>query len=199
MQQQHLSPEDIDDLLDREEAFGVSAPSAVQVHAAECPTCRVQIEDARAVAALLEHLPDVAPSAGFSNRVMAQVQVFEPWHVTAVDQLRRLFPARGPIRTLAGAGAGGIGLAISGLAIWVAFRFDQASYAGQLAFARAESAATATIGSVVTGLFGDAALASLQSGGMPAVPLGVITLLVAFGAATIGLRGLFAGARRRER
>jgi hypothetical protein len=199
MQQQHLNPEDIDILLDGEEAFGVSAPTALQAHVAACATCRAEVDGARTIAELLERLPDTVPSPGFANRVMAQVQVFEPWHVTALDALRRIFPARGPVRTLAGAGAGGVGFAISGLAIWAALRFDQASYAGQLALTRVESVATATVGSAVSGLFGDAALSSFQSGGMPAVAVGVVTVLFAFAAATIGLRGLFAGARRRER
>ena len=76
MQQRHLLPNELDLLLDGEVGFGV-AP--LRVHAADCPACRARLADARVVVDALEGLPHFAPTARFTDQVMAQVQVIEPW------------------------------------------------------------------------------------------------------------------------
>ena len=80
MNHRHLLPDEIDQLLDDEVGFG-AAP--LKAHIAECDDCRGRLDDARAVTALIEKLPHLAPSHRFSERVMGEVQPFVPWHVAA--------------------------------------------------------------------------------------------------------------------
>ena len=90
----HLLPEEIDLLLDGEVGFG-TAP--LKAHARSCAECRAELEDARAVVRELEHLPHLSPSPLFTERIMAHVQVFVPWHVALLDTARQWMPpAAGP-------------------------------------------------------------------------------------------------------
>ena len=112
----HLLPEEIDLLIDGEAGFGV-AP--LKAHVRQCADCQSELETAQAVATELDLLPHFAPAPLFADRVMQQVQVFEPWHVAAGDALRRLVPQSAPARVLAVgdslrtdiAGAAGVDLA----------------------------------------------------------------------------------------
>ena len=194
MQQKHLLPDDIDLLLDGDDG---PATTALRAHAAGCEVCHAELARAVAVAAAIERLPHVGPSAEFSNRVMAQVQVFEPWHVTLLDTLKRFAPRPGPVRLLASAGAGGTALTLTALAAWASFRADQVAYAFGLALARTETALVTAGGSVIADLFGETALAAVRDGGLPTLAIGLATLLAAFAGAAVGLRSLLAVARRR--
>src|SRR3954467_1648821 len=82
----HLLPDEIDQLVDDEIGFG-TAP--LKAHVAECRDCQVRLEEARAVTGLIEQLPRLAPSHRFTDRVMAQVPVFVPWHVAARDEIAK--------------------------------------------------------------------------------------------------------------
>ncbi len=105
MDHRHLLPDEIDLLLDNEEGFGVQP---LRAHVRGCAECRAELEDARAVVAELEHLPHLVPSRLFADRVMANVQVFEPWHVAALDTARRWVPRSRPARVIGGAFAAGL-------------------------------------------------------------------------------------------
>ena len=50
-------------------------PAARAMHLADCSLCRVEAERERKVILELVQLPKFAPSAGFADRVMAQVKV----------------------------------------------------------------------------------------------------------------------------
>ena len=97
----HLLPNEIDLLLDGEVGFGVTP---LKAHVRTCEDCRTTLEEARTVVTALEHLPHLAPSPLFANRLMSQVQVFVPWHVAALDSARRYVPRSQPVRYLVGAG-----------------------------------------------------------------------------------------------
>ena len=97
----HLLPEEIDLLVDGEAGFGV-AP--LRAHVRDCAECAFELEAARALATELDLLPHHAPAPRFADRVMAQVPVFEPWHVALGDAVRRLVPQSTPARILAAAG-----------------------------------------------------------------------------------------------
>src|SRR5579871_5571050 len=84
MNHRHLLPDEIDQLLDGETGFGV-AP--LQAHLRDCEQCQAAFEEQREVVEALEHLPRLAPSPEFASRVMAQVQIYEPWHVAARDSV----------------------------------------------------------------------------------------------------------------
>ena len=53
-------------------------PAARAIHLADCSLCRVEAERERRVILELEQLPKFAPSAGFADRVMAQVKIPTP-------------------------------------------------------------------------------------------------------------------------
>ena len=195
MQQNHIQPEDIDFLLDGDEGF-VSFP--LRKHLAECEECRARLDSARAVNDLLEHLPHVPPRGDFASRVMAQVEVFEPWHVTLAESVKRVVPRQGPWRVLAGVGAGGVALSVSAIAIWVSLRFDLAVYAAQLGLTRLQATTVSTAGAALSGMFGESAVTAIRDGGVPAIAIGVGALLATCAAATLGLRRLLTASHRRQ-
>ena len=53
-------------------------PAARAIHLADCSLCRVEAERERKVILELVQLPKFAPTAGFADRVMAQVKVHAP-------------------------------------------------------------------------------------------------------------------------
>ncbi|HYU28582.1 MAG TPA: hypothetical protein VEK83_06110 [Gemmatimonadales bacterium] len=53
-------------------------PAPRAIHLAECSLCRVEADRERKVILELVQLPKFAPSAGFADRVMAQVKVPTP-------------------------------------------------------------------------------------------------------------------------
>ncbi len=68
----HLTADDLD-------AFHSASllPEASR-HLSECAECRALVERDRALVSMLESLPDLAPSAGFAERVMARVAAPAP-------------------------------------------------------------------------------------------------------------------------
>src|SRR5436305_4371278 len=95
MNHRHLLPDEIDLLLDDEVGFGV-AP--LKAHIRDCADCRARVDEARFVVEALEDIPHFAPSHRFADRVLAQVPVFVPWHVTARDTVARWLPQSRPGR-----------------------------------------------------------------------------------------------------
>jgi hypothetical protein len=92
------------------------------------------LDEARVVVEALEHLPRFAPSTDFARRVMAQVQVYEPWHVAARDVvagwLRPLAPRSQPVRVaLAGAGLS-LAAVLSVASIWLLAHLDAVAFFG---------------------------------------------------------------------
>lgn len=53
-------------------------PAARAIHLADCSLCRVEADRERKIILELVQLPRFAPSAGFANRVMAQVKIPTP-------------------------------------------------------------------------------------------------------------------------
>ena len=194
MEHRHLLPDEIDQLLDGEAGFGV-AP--LQAHVEKCPTCRAELAEARQVVGALERLPHFAPSPLFSDRVMAQVQVFEPWHVSALDTAERWLPASRPARLVGLVAASVVALIVSLGAVWMAVRLDAFLFFFDLAGQRARAALFDSIGDAIANTFGSAAVDALRTGGLTAA-VGVTGFLVLVVLAAVGLRALVATARRRR-
>jgi hypothetical protein len=190
----HLLPDEIDQLLDGEAGFGV-AP--LQAHVDQCPACRAELEEARQVVGALERLPHFAPSPRFADRVMSQVQVFEPWHVAALDTARRWLPSSTTARTLAASAAFGFALLMSVGAIWMAVRLDAFLFFFDIAGQRVRAALVEGIGSAIAGAFGTTAVDALTAGGLAAA-LGITAFLVLVVSAIFGLRAVVSTARRRR-
>ncbi|HZF68630.1 MAG TPA: hypothetical protein VEZ47_11365, partial [Gemmatirosa sp.] len=98
----HLLPHEFDVLLDGDSGFGLGP---LRAHVRDCAECRAEFEEAQAVLAELDRLPHLAPTPGFADRVMTEVQVFEPWHVALADTVRGFVPTSPAMRAVAAAGA----------------------------------------------------------------------------------------------
>ena len=129
MEHRHLLPEEIDLLLDGEVGFGV-AP--LKSHIDKCAECRAELESARRFVAELEHLPHLAPSPLFAEKVMAQVQVIEPVHVAAAESVRRWLPESRPLRVLAGAAAVSVAVVLSVVSLWAVGNLEALVFFGGL-------------------------------------------------------------------
>jgi len=194
VEHRHLLPDEIDQLLDGEAGFGVAPLLA---HVESCPKCRAELTEARQVVGALERLPHFAPSPLFTDRVMAQVQVFEPWHVSALDTVRKWAPASRPARAVALAATVMMALVVSVGAVWMAVRLDAFLFFFDLAGQRARVAMFDSLGSAIADAFGTAALDALRTGG-PVAAIGITGFLILVVLAAIGLRALVATARRRR-
>lgn len=194
MEHRHLLPDEIDQLLDGEAGFGVAPLVA---HVERCPTCRAELAEARQVVNALERLPHFTPSPLFSERVMARVQVFEPWHVSALDTVRRWVPASRPARVVGLAATSVFALLASIGAVWMAVRLDAFLFFFDIAGQRVRGAVFDSLGNAIANTFGTAAVDALRSGGMTAA-VGVTGFLLLIVLAAFGLRALVATGRRRR-
>jgi hypothetical protein len=190
----HLLPNEIDLLVDGDVGFGV-AP--LRAHVRECAECLAKIDEAREVALALEELPHLAPSALFSERVMAQVQVFEPWHVAARDSLRRFVPRSLPARAAAVVFGGGASVVLASLAIWLVARLDMIAFLSSAAVQRGRDVSTSLVEGAVGAAFGPAALSLVRATGATGLAVGTLALMAAAAVAVIGVRRLATASSRR--
>jgi hypothetical protein len=176
----HLLPHEYDLLLDGDSGFGL-AP--LQAHVRGCEACRAELEAARAVMAELDDLPHLAPSPVFADRVLSQVEIFEPWHVALGDTARGLVPASRPARVLAAAGGLSLATVLSLAVVWLVSRLDVLALSTGLVAERSRAALGTLLGELGRDLFGEAAGAS------PALLLLAVGVFAAVAvAATAGLR-----------
>jgi hypothetical protein len=191
----HLLPDEIDQLLDDDQGFGM-AP--LKAHLSECPDCRGRFEDARAVTDLIDKLPHLVPSHRFADNVMTKVEVFVPWHVAARDAIATWIPAAGRSRKVAVFAAAGVMAVLTLLTLGLATQSDLLVLATDVMMDRTQDVVVSGVGSVVSGLFGAAAFNALaQYGTLGFVAAGGLLLLGA-GGALASLRALAATASRRR-
>lgn len=190
----HLRPDEIDLLLDTEVGFGVHP---LRAHVLECPQCQGELDRAQELLFVIEDLPHFTPSPDFADRVMRQVQVFEPWHVAARDSLRAIVPASRSGRVAVGVGlAASAGLMLSG-AQWVVNNADVGLLLANVGLEQARSSAAAAAADVVLATVGQSGLEAWVAGGpMVAVAAGA-GFVVAAGAMVAGLRALTTARPRR--
>ena len=196
MKHRHLLPEEIDQLLDGEEGFGV-AP--LRNHLDECTSCQAEYRALAKLVAGLESLPLVAPSPLFSERVMRQVQVFEPWHVALRDTVQRWMPRSSVGRVFTGATGGIMAVVMTIVAVWLGKRADAVLFLANLVIQRTREGIVGAVNATALSLFGDSAAAALQNGGLIAIfgaagAMAAAVLVVAFGVKTLAT----AGRRRRS-
>ena len=138
----------------------------------------------------LDSLPDFTPFVNFSDRVMSQVQVFEPWHAAATRTIEPIVPATRPARIAAGFGAAlTAGLATAG-ATWVVARADMAFILTQLGAEGVRDQVVAASNDVASTVLGQSGMTAIQSGslGLAAVAVGGFVAIVGMG--VVGLRAL---------
>ena len=194
MKHRHLLPNEIDLLVDGEVGFGV-AP--LRAHLRECAECEAKVDEAREVAIALEELPHLAPSTLFSERVMSQVQVFEPWHVAARDSLARLVPRSTPARAAAVVFGSGAAIVLASLSIWIAGRLDILAFLSGSAVQRSREVITSLVEGVIGTAFGPAALSFVRGTGSVGLIIATLALAGAAGIAVMGVRRLATASSRR--
>jgi hypothetical protein len=191
----HLLPDEIDQLLDEELGFG-AAP--LKAHVADCEACRARLDDARAVTALVEDLPHLAPSYRFSERVMGEVQPFVPWHVAARDAMSELIPAAGRSRTVAVVAGTAVAAMLALVTILLATQIDLLAFTVNVAVDRMREIVVAAVGGLIVSLFGAQTFDAVARHGVVGFALAAGALLLGLGAAFASLRGLAASASRRR-
>jgi hypothetical protein len=188
----HLTPQEIDLLVDGEEGFGM-APLAA--HIEECVTCRTELENQQQLVTTLEQMPHFTPSPLFAYRVMRKVEVFEPWHVTAMNSIRRFVPQSRPARVLAAGVAGIVATTLTVGTIWLASRLDAVAFLAGMAVERARGIGTEAVTGFVGSMLGQTGPA--LTGGSH-VALAATGFLAAVAISAFGLRAIAAASRRRR-
>lgn len=187
MNEKHLEPEQIEQLLDGEEGFGAAQ---LWAHLWSCPQCEAELERARDFMLALDTLPDFEPGNGFANRVMSEVQVFEPWYVALARSVKGLIPARGPSRVLAGLGAAaGAGLATAG-ATWAVAHMDIAVLLAQMGLSRFREQISAAFSDLFRTLAGQPGLDMLQQSSPETIAIMAGGFVAIAGVGVVGVRYL---------
>lgn len=195
MQHRHLLPNEIDLLLDQETGFGVQP---LREHVRDCPDCRARLETGRQVVAALSEVPLFAPRLGLAERVMAQVPVFVPWHVSARDTVRQWMPTSPTARLLAASLVAVVGAFVTGLTLWIATRGDVLAMVTGLVGETARSTVTDAAGDVVVALFGPQVIAAVQQVGPLGIALAAGGFLIASLATVFGLKLIATSSRARS-
>lgn len=194
MNHRHLLPDEIDLLVDGDVGFGV-AP--LRAHVRQCLECQAKVDEAQEIALALEELPHLAPSPLFSERVMAQVHVFEPWHVAARDSLRQLVPRSVPARAAAFVLGSAASIVLASLSIWLAARLDMLAFLSGAAVQRGREMIASVVEGAVGAAFGPAASSFVRGTGSLGLFLGMLGLAAAATVAVIGVRRLATASSRR--
>lgn len=195
MEHRHLLPDEIELLVDGEEGFGMAPLVA---HIERCESCRREVDAQRRVVAELESLPHFAPSPLFAYKVMKNVQVFEPWHVSAMDTLRRFVPQSGVGRVLAGSVAVMVTMTLTLISSWIVLRYDNAAFVFNVAMARLRDVALQLTSAMGTALLGDSGAALVRSNGTASIAVASSVLLLTLIGAAFGLRRVADASRRRR-
>lgn len=184
MEEKHLRPDEIELLLDEEEGFGTAA---LRAHVRSCSSCQAEHERSRKLMVALDALPDFAPSPGFTNRVMNEVRVFEPWHVAVLDTARSMIPTSRRARIAASIGAvAGLSLGTT-LATWLLARVDIAFLLAQIGLERVQGQISHVIADVAASLLGERGVAIAQSGSPETIAIMAGGFAAAVGLSVVGL------------
>jgi hypothetical protein len=191
--ERHLLPSEIDLLLDGDVGFGTSP---LKTHIRKCSTCRAELEDARTTVRALEHLPHLAPSPLFAERVLARVNIFVPWHVAVLDTLRGFIPSTRGGRVAFGVAGGSLAAVMSVLVVWIALRFDAALFAVGLLADRVRLGILDAVGGVLAGALGDSAYTLVRASGLFGLAVLTLALIAAAVLAATLLRTIAVNRRR---
>ncbi len=195
MHEKHLRPDEFDLLLDSGEGFGV-AP--LRAHVRNCVPCAVELERASHVLAMLDTLPDFSPRTGFADRVMSDVQVFEPWHAAAIGTVRRFVPSTHSGRVAAGVGAALSGGALTAALTWGVARADIGVLLAQVGLERFRDQAGAAFSDIIATVLGPHGIAAIQSGSPELAALTAGGFVAIVGLGVTGLRALATASSRKR-
>jgi anti-sigma factor RsiW len=86
----HPSPERLEAFV--EESLDGADAAVVGSHLATCEQCQLEVSELRSLFEAFAALPELAPSHGFADRVMAGVRVRRPWLEVVGEWVDRLTP-----------------------------------------------------------------------------------------------------------
>jgi hypothetical protein len=195
MNHRHLLPDEIDLLLDDEVGFGV-AP--LKAHIRECAHCREQVDEARFIVDALEDVPHFAPSLAFTDRVLAQVPVFVPWHVTARDSVARYLPQSRSAQIAVLALATSAASVLTVFMLWVGSQADVVALASGVAGDQVRGLFYQVGQQILATVFGEQFFAMIQRTGTFGIAAALLGLVAAAGGSIAGLRALAAASSRRR-
>jgi hypothetical protein len=187
----HLTPQEFDLLVDGEEGLGVAPLLA---HIEECVTCRTELEDQQKLVTTLEQMPLFTPSPLFAYRVMRNVEVFEPWHVAALNSIKRFVPRSRPARILAAGLAGVMAITLTAGSIWLSTRLDAVAFLTGMALERTRGLGSQAANGFVSSALGAGSAVS----GTTSLALAAAGFVAAVAISALGLRALAAASRRRR-
>ncbi|MBL0172793.1 MAG: hypothetical protein IPP90_19205 [Gemmatimonadaceae bacterium] len=193
MQERHLRPDEIELLLDGEEGFGV-AP--LRAHVRQCASCDAELDKARELMLALDTLPDFAPSPAFADRVMSQVQVFEPWHAAALNTAQQFVPATRPARIAAGVSVAISAGLLTAAGTWALARADIAIFMTQLGLERIGDRVGAATSDLASTLLGQPGVEAIQTSTPEMMALFMGGFVAVAGLGVVGLRALATASRR---
>jgi hypothetical protein len=176
----HLLPDELDLLLDEDVG---SKSSPLMEHVRECQRCAAELAAARRVIEEIEHLPHLAPSAFFAERLITRVSIFRPWYAAALDLIRRLVPRSGTGRAVVASMAALAAISLTGAAVWAVTQGNEFLVLVGIISDQARALGTA----VAATLFGSAAISAVQSGdrNVAAVSAAALLAAVAVGVAVV--------------
>lgn len=195
VEHRHLLPDEFEDILDGD---GGEEASALREHLDRCAECRAELTRRSELSRALEHLPHLGPAPLFSYRVMSQVQVFEPWHVTLRDSVRRLIPQTRAARWVAGVTAALVAMLVTLGGIWAALNTESAWLFAEVGVKRMRAGVLGTIEGVLETVFGRDALNALEGTGAMGTLIAASIVIGVILVAAIGFRVVALASRRRR-
>jgi hypothetical protein len=196
MNHRHLLPDEIDLLLDDDEVgFGANP---LKAHIRDCAECRGKVDEARSIVASLEDLPHFAPSHSFANRVMAQVPVFVPWHVSLRQSVSQYVPRSRSARIALGGLATAVASVLTIAILWVSTQTDVLVVASGAAGDQVKGLFFDAGRAVLSTVFGDQMFAVIQSTGRVGIIAALLGMAAATGGSIAGLRALATASSRRR-
>lgn len=164
-------------------------------HIEECVTCRTKLEEQQQLITTLEQMPHFTPSPLFAYRVMREVQVFEPWHVTAMNTIRRFIPRSRPARVVAAGVAGVVATSLTIGTVWLASRLDTVAFLAGVGLERLRGVGSQAVTGFVSTALGQSGLPISGENGIAVAVTGFLAAVVV---SAIGLRAIAAASRRRR-
>jgi hypothetical protein len=195
MNHRHLLPDEIDLLLDDEVGFGVTP---LRAHVRECARCRALVDEARVAVDALEAVPHFAPSHLFTDRVMAGVPVFVPWHVAARDAAERWLPQARRTRYIVAGLATSVASLVTLAILWVATQTDALVLATGAAGGELRSVAMDAGQRALAAIFGEQAFRLVQGAGPLGIAIALGILVLATAGSVAGFRALALASSRRR-
>jgi len=196
MNHRHLLPDEIDLLLDDDEVGFGATP--LKAHIRDCVDCRARVDEARMIVAELEDLPHFAPSYNFANRVMAQVPVFVPWHVTARQTIAQFIPQSRSARIAVAGLATAVASVLTVGLLWISTQTDVLVVASGAAGSQMRGLIFDAGRVVLSTVVGDQMFAAIQRTGQVGIVAALLGLAAAAGGSIAGLRALAIASSRRR-